>query len=166
MLSVDIDIITLYFYIFSDDLSTKNYIFSDDQSYKNYIFPDECLLSLIERGLAQTSANPLCTYLTASTQGLYLGFEGGYLAFGVGFFLTLDGDNLFGGAVDELLIAEFLHHGGEEAFGILQLFVELFQFGLLVDVEAATLSVTDSILPTLPSLQMMPLNMAGQWPLI
>lgn len=41
MLSFDIDIITLYFYIFSDELLTKNYIFSDDQSYKNYIFSDE-----------------------------------------------------------------------------------------------------------------------------
>ena len=74
--------------------------------------------------------------MTASTQGLYLGFEGGYLAFGVGFLLTLDGYHLLGGSVDELLITEFLHDRGEEAFGILQLFVELFQLGLLVDVEA------------------------------
>lgn len=41
MLSFDIDIITLFFTFFSDELSTKNYIFSDDQSYKNYIFSDE-----------------------------------------------------------------------------------------------------------------------------
>ncbi len=41
MLSVDIDIITLFFYIFSDELLTKNYIFSDDQRSKKYIFPDE-----------------------------------------------------------------------------------------------------------------------------
>ena len=124
MLSFDINIITLYFYIFSDDESTKNYIFSDDQRGKNYIFSDECLLSLIERGLAQTSANPLCTYLTASTQGLYLSFDGGYLAFGVGFLLTLDGDNFFGGSVDKLLVAQFLHHCGKEAFGIRQFLLQ------------------------------------------
>lgn len=43
MLSFDIDIITLFFYIFSDELLTKNYIFSDDQRSKKYIFPDERL---------------------------------------------------------------------------------------------------------------------------
>ena len=47
-----------------------------------------------------------------------MGFDGFNLALGVGFLLTFDGNNLFGCSVDELLIGEFLHHAGEEAFGI------------------------------------------------
>ena len=66
----------------------------------------------------------------------YLHFEGGYLALGVGFLLTLHGDDLLRGAVDEFLVGEFLHDRGEEAFGILQLVLQFLQLGLFVDVLA------------------------------
>ena len=65
-----------------------------------------------------------------------MGFEGGDFGLGVALFVALFLDDGRGGAIDEFLVAELLQHAVEEAFGVLQVFLQFLQLLVAVDVLA------------------------------